>query len=82
MQMKFPTANGSMKSVKQVDLLAKNKPISVPIIAATPERRLNNKAFFLAKPEYSKTPKSASSWGISWNIIDIVATIPRVMSTV
>ena len=77
MYKKFPAANWIIKSVKPCIFPTKTIPITAPNNAVTADNKLNIKAFFFVNPEYNKTPKSAISWGISWNITDIVAAIEK-----
>ena len=71
-------AKGIIKLTKPCTLSCINIPTNAPIIAVKADKKLKINAFFLDNPEYNNTPKSAISWGISWKIIEIVATTPRV----
>jgi len=48
-----------------------------PSKAALAERKLKIRAFLIEKPPWISTPKSPSSWGISWNKTAIVVARPR-----
>ncbi len=78
---KFPAAKGRIKVVNPPSLLARIKPSIVPRIAVVAVMKLNVNAFFFDNPEYNSTPKSEISWGISWNITEIVAAIPTAVFT-
>ena len=79
--MNMPAANATMNGVNPSTAFARKIPAVAPSIAVTAERKLNKSAFFLEKPAYSSIPKSATSCGTSWRMMDIVAAIPSGMLT-